>query len=48
MDASQKSRIHAGGISCIKCAWGMSELNKESNESMYERFGMGVTPKGAD
>ncbi len=46
VNAAQQSIIHAVEISYTKTACGVSGWDGESNESVYEQFGMGVTNKG--
>lgn len=47
-NVAQQSRICAVEMSYIRGACGVSGWNGESNENMYEQFGMGVTAKGVD
>ncbi len=37
---SQRSRVQAVEMSYLRSACGVSRMNRQSNESMYERFGV--------
>ncbi len=47
-NAAQQSRICAVEMSYLSGACGVSRWDGESNETVYEEFGVGVTAKGVE
>ncbi len=48
MDRAQQSRVRAAERSYLRGACGVTRWNDESNESMYERCGMGTQRNGVN